>query len=243
MANVVLSPHLDDAVLSCWHVLDAPGEVEVLNVFAGSPPPGREPPVWDAMTGATDSAERMRERREEDRRALALAGREARSLELLDAQYRDEPLTAEDVAEQLAEILPPGASLLAPAAISDHPDHRIVRDAALLLGDEHDVTLYADLPHAIMHGWPSWVTGETDDHGAGHAWMRALLGAGLAVEQLVARVLSLDPSMWGRKLRAVSAYRTQLAALNQHAFAPLDDPRTLGWEITWPLSRAARSVG
>jgi LmbE family N-acetylglucosaminyl deacetylase len=240
---VVLSPHLDDAVLSCWHVLEGSDDVSVLNVFAGTPPAGTEPPLWDAMTGATDPAERMRERHAEDRAAMALAGCEARSLDLLDAQYRPAPLTAGEVAPHIAEALPSDAALLAPAAINDHPDHRLVRDAALLLaGDGHEVTLYADLPHAIVRGWPKWVTGEPDDHAAGHDWIRTLLGAGLEVEQLVARVLPLDEATRRRKLRALAAYRTQFDALGRCAFAPLDDPRTLGWEITWPVTRATSAA-
>ena len=39
--KVVLSPHLDDAVLSCWHVLGREGDVRVVNVFTGSPEDGR----------------------------------------------------------------------------------------------------------------------------------------------------------------------------------------------------------
>jgi hypothetical protein len=40
-ANVVIfSLHLDDAVFSCWHVLDSERAVSVMNVFAGVPPPG-----------------------------------------------------------------------------------------------------------------------------------------------------------------------------------------------------------
>ena len=46
------------------------------------------PAWWDRYTGATNSLERVRERIEEDRRALALAGRTAVYLDLLDAQYR-----------------------------------------------------------------------------------------------------------------------------------------------------------
>jgi hypothetical protein len=30
---VILSPHFDDAVLSCWHALASAGEVLVVNVF------------------------------------------------------------------------------------------------------------------------------------------------------------------------------------------------------------------
>ena len=38
-ACVVLSPHLDDAVLSAWHVLRSGGDVCVVTVFAGLPDP------------------------------------------------------------------------------------------------------------------------------------------------------------------------------------------------------------
>jgi hypothetical protein len=44
----ILSPHPDDAVLSCWHLLSDPGEARVINVFAGIPPPGRTG-WWDAQ--------------------------------------------------------------------------------------------------------------------------------------------------------------------------------------------------
>lgn len=70
---MILSPHLDDAVLSCWRVLEAHRSVRVVNVFTGSPPEGSPAPWWDRLTGATDPVRRMAERRAEDRRALALA--------------------------------------------------------------------------------------------------------------------------------------------------------------------------
>ena len=66
MTTVILSPHLDDAVLSCWHVLTQPGEVVVITVFAGVPTGLTAPAWWDRYTGATDSGERVRERIEED---------------------------------------------------------------------------------------------------------------------------------------------------------------------------------
>ena len=70
MTVVVLSPHFDDAVLSCWHVLRAPGTVQVVNVFTGAPPEGSPPGWWDRLTGAPDPGERVRERAEEDRIAV-----------------------------------------------------------------------------------------------------------------------------------------------------------------------------
>src|SRR5436190_795304 len=47
-ATTILSPHPDDAVLSLWHVLAGPGEVAVVNVFAGRPA-GSELGWWDAL--------------------------------------------------------------------------------------------------------------------------------------------------------------------------------------------------
>ena len=87
----ILSPHLDDAVLSCWHLLAGPGEVAVINVFAGIPPTGAPAGWWDRMTGHADAQAVVRARRDEDRAALALAQREAVNLDFLDRQYRPGP--------------------------------------------------------------------------------------------------------------------------------------------------------
>jgi hypothetical protein len=96
--SVVLSPHLDDAVLSCWHLL-AGGDTTVVTVFAGVPEPGTC--GWsDRLTGASDSAARVRERLGEDTRAPALAGASSGRLDLLDEQYRgngDVPAVAEQL--------------------------------------------------------------------------------------------------------------------------------------------------
>src|SRR5205823_10683098 len=85
--ELLLSPQWDDAVLDCWALLSSPRELQVVNFFAGIPAPGRVA-IWDAITGAEDSAARARERLEEDATALRRAGREPVSLALLDAQYR-----------------------------------------------------------------------------------------------------------------------------------------------------------
>ena len=47
---VILSPHLDDAVLCCWHVLSGPADVRVINLFAGLPARGAAPGWWDRRT-------------------------------------------------------------------------------------------------------------------------------------------------------------------------------------------------
>ena len=55
--ELLLSPHLDDAVLDCWSVLSDERELNVVNIFAGIPAPGPLT-LWDAITGAADSPSR-----------------------------------------------------------------------------------------------------------------------------------------------------------------------------------------
>jgi LmbE family N-acetylglucosaminyl deacetylase len=239
--RAVVSPHLDDAVLSCWHVLTGPGAVVVVNVFDGVPAADAPLGWWDLRTAATSSAERMRERRAEDRAALALTGRHGIGLGLLDDQYRDSAPPADDIAALIADVLDPAIALCAPVAFDGHPDHVLARDAALVLARAgRRVSLYADLPHATADGWPAWVTGDRREGAdVDAAWSRALADTGLETGGLVARVRPLGSVARARKLRAISAYRTQRQALDAVSFAPLDDPRALGWEVGWEVTRSA----
>src|SRR5262249_61987535 len=129
MQVAVLSPHLDDAVLSCWHLLASSDHVVVINVFTGIPAQGRPPAYWDRMTGAADSVERMRERLAEDERALAVAGRRAEYLGFLDGQYRKDAPTG--IPEAVGAQLPDGAAVFAPAGIGGLAGHGPVSDGWL----------------------------------------------------------------------------------------------------------------
>jgi LmbE family N-acetylglucosaminyl deacetylase len=246
MSTVILSPHLDDAVLSCWHLLSRPGEVMVINVFAGVPTGLRAPAWWDEYTGATDSGERVRERIEEDRRALALAGRGPTNLGFHDEQYREHPQPLEQLIEQIALRLPLKAAIYAPAALTNHADHMLVRAAALELRTAGaDVSLYADLPHATVHGWPAWVVGArtpaTKDLAAA-VWARVLATTGLAAAELTPSVHALDPVAYARKLAAVQMYRTQVTALEEFANRPLTERGALGYEVAWATGSVSRAV-
>jgi hypothetical protein len=242
MAAVILSPHLDDAVLSCWHVLSQPGDVEVVTVFAGVPMALTAPAWWDRYTGAVDSGERVRERVEEDSRALALAGRTAVNLGFLDEQYRDDEQALAPLIEQIEPLLPPRARIYAPAAFANHADHALVRAVALQLRDAgFPVTLYADLPHATLHGWPAWVIGRQRAGSwdlAAATWDRALAGTGA----FAPTVYALDAEAYGRKLASVRMYRTQLHGLEEFAGRPLTDREALGYEVEWATASPAATV-
>lgn len=236
--TVILSPHFDDAVLSCWHVLTGAGEVLVVNVFAGEPPAGTLG-WWDRLAGVTDSAAAVRTRVEEDRRALALAGRAAVNLPFLDSQYRQPHQAPGEIVQALREVLVTGARIYAPASLGDHHrDHAAVRAAALALHAEGaNVALYADLPHATMKGWPRWVldgaSSGTDT--AGERWASQLETTGVPVERMVATTQRLPAETHARKLEAVLTYSSQTNPLQRVFGRSLEDPQLLGTEVTWQL--------
>lgn len=221
----VLSPHLDDAVASCWTVLESPADVLVVNVFAGIPEPGSGTHLWDAITKADDSPRRMQERLDEDREALSQLGRPAVNLGFLDAQYRDDEHAPDQLAAALGPHVQAAAAVYAPAGIGGHPDHVLARDAALTL--RQDVRLYADQLYATLYGWPPWVDGRPSEPFLDvDAYWRHHLPPGL----WSAQVSALDAAAYERKLDAVNCYRTQLAAFK---FA---DPGVLAHEVFWEPS-------
>ena len=173
---LIVSPHLDDAALSCGALLDRGRPAEVLTVFAGRPVPPRQG-VWDLRCGFGSSAESIPARLREDDAAFAGSGHTVRRLELLEEQYLDAPrgddesdavaaavaAWADSVADGVV-ALPVGAGrsrsslarLRALALRRDdpprHPDHVFVRDAgASALHAHARVTpaLYEELPYLL----------------------------------------------------------------------------------------------
>lgn len=231
---IVVSPHFDDAVLSCWHLLDGDADALVVNVFSGAPPSGAPLGWWDGVTGATDAAARVRERLAEDRAALAVAGRPSIELGFLDGQHGRDPGDREAIESRLRELAADGSALAAPAGLDEHEDHCIVRDAAVALRREGvEVVLYADLPHASVHGWPDMVL-DGDE-----AWQRPLCQVGVDTAGLSLEVHRLEPSDLRRKLSAVERYPTQLAAL-EHTFGTSALSDALSCEAVWRSAMAAR---
>jgi LmbE family N-acetylglucosaminyl deacetylase len=236
---VILSPHLDDAVFSCWHLLESPRAVDVLNVFAEPPPPGTHLPRWDRITGARDPVTRVLKRIEEDRAALALAGREPTNLPFVEAQYRKEPPTLDEVLPAIREHVSESAEVFAPAGIGNHSAHLLIREAALeLAGDGVTVSFYADIPYATEFGWPAWVSGGDPapflDVDA--AWSEAL--DPILQADYEPRVVTLDEEAQRRKVEAMETYRTQFAALEAGGQRRLTHPELVRSEVVWmrPIS-------
>ncbi len=243
--ELLLSPHMDDAVLDCWGLLAGERDLVVVNVFAGAPARGTLA-QWDALTGATDSAQRVRERIAEDTAALAQAGRRAHNLGFLDAQYR-----AEELAPRLREIdhavgglLAAAARVHVPAGIGAHPDHLLTRRyGRMLLRAGIPVRLYAELPYCVRHGWPHWVDGRpAEPHRDVDAfWRSALAGVPELPPLRSATVGRLADAPAAGKLAAMRCYRSQLPGLEYGARHVLADPEIHRFEVGWELIAGDRA--
>jgi LmbE family N-acetylglucosaminyl deacetylase len=234
---LLLSPHLDDAVLDCFSELAGGEPLVVVTVFAGIPADGVIP-GWDRICGATDIKAHLRERMDEDREALATLGREAVALPLLGQNYRGGgPRPAlRDLGDLIARHAPAASRVLAPAMVGEPiPDHLFVRGFALALHRQGmPVTLYADIPYATQFGWPHWVTG-TDRNpriDVDVFWSRFLAQVP-GIEGARTRVLALTPDEAARKLETMRMYRTQFEGLD--AVGKLSDPTVHGFEVYWDL--------
>jgi LmbE family N-acetylglucosaminyl deacetylase len=215
---LLLSPHLDDAVLNCWSVLTSEPNLRVVNVFAGTPRPGFVSD-WDRKCGASSSADHVRVRISEDERVLGGLGHRPANLSFRDIQYARRGIarvTMPALDRAVAEIVPAVSLAYAPAALGEgHIDHRLVRSYARGLARAGvPVRLYADLPYAVRDGWPAWVR-------------EGRPGPGV-------RVITLDDEAARRKLEALQGYATQFAALDEDG--RLSDPRTLRHEVFWSVA-------
>ncbi len=174
---IYLSPHLDDAVLSCgaiiWNQIHSDrAAVEIWTIFSGDPPPGRLFPFARLLhlrwkTGAEGPAAR----RVEDNTACRTLGCAPVHLNLPDCIYRSIPGTnqprirknddlfrfnpAKDnpLIEELTQVinaaLPEKSILVVPLGVGGHIDHLITRAAAESL--DMPLRYFADFPYSGDH--------------------------------------------------------------------------------------------
>jgi len=217
-----VSPHYDDIALSCGGTvarLAAAGFApEIVVVFGDQPDPAV--PLSPFATQMHDgwglgAADAIAARRREEAVAAALLGATSRVLPFLDAIYRGDAYTGDDVlfappppheaglpsrvAAALAsdEAPTPAVRWYAPLAVGDHADHRHVFAAAsALAGAGWDVWFYEDLPYAIN---PGSVERRLEE-----------IAAAVALEPAATVAVG---EVWETKLEAVLAYPSQLATI------------------------------
>lgn len=176
MRWVYLSPHLDDAVLSCGGLIYEQARqgmpVAIWTFMAGYPWQGSLSEFASRLHAEWGTGSAVRTvfvRRKEDRSAASLLGAQVRHFRFLDMIYRQSgdgtPLYSENVffverhpddkslPEHLAQTLHAAINLddvlVCPLAIGGHLDHILVREAAEKLG--RPLWYYADVPYILQY--------------------------------------------------------------------------------------------
>ncbi|GAP11501.1 uncharacterized proteins, LmbE homologs [Bellilinea caldifistulae] len=173
---VFLSPHLDDAVLSCggliYELIQNGEKVEICTICAGDPPPGELSPLAEMLHqrwGVT-AAQSQATRRNEDLAACQVLGATPFHLDIPDCIYRRNPNTGEplitanealfqplpaveyplaaQLAQQLAGHIPTASRIVCPLTLGGHVDHHLTRTAAEQLG--RPLWYYADYPYLLQ---------------------------------------------------------------------------------------------
>lgn len=219
--HIVLSPHLDDAALSCGGMiaaLAAAGQpVLVVNICSGSPGPETAFSPFAQATHARwglPPAEAVRLRRAEDETALETLGADSYQLDLLDAIYRLPASYADDATlfgavaqgdplgyalgarlRALAERYP-AAIFYGPLGVGRHVDHQATHGAVSALARAGaSVAFYEDFPYVLRAG----------------ALAERLAELGGA-EAFVPMVTAIDGTL-ARKIGAIEAYASQISSL------------------------------
>jgi LmbE family N-acetylglucosaminyl deacetylase len=186
--TAVLSPHLDDAVLSLgsWIAAETQAGVEVMlvTIFGGDPASDAPAGDWDARCGFETAGAATRVRRSEDAEACALVGARPVWLPFLDGQYRADD--GEDIWTHLSDAVGDAGRVLVPGFPLAHADHRRVADLVDgRLQDRQSVGLYLEQPYA------------TSPAGASGTWVR----------------VKASRSQRAAKRRACAAYVSQMRML------------------------------
>ena len=149
---MVISTHLDDAVLSCAQFIHANPGTTVVTVLAGAPDVYHKG-YNSKSTGKPYAPDAVRMRRDEDAKAMSMLSAQYVWLDLLDNDYLqanpridDQDEIRDAISGVLRERQP--VSVVAPLGLI-HADHVAVSDACLELAirSEHEWYLYMDMPY------------------------------------------------------------------------------------------------
>jgi LmbE family N-acetylglucosaminyl deacetylase len=189
---LLISPHLDDAILSAGRLMADRTDNVVVTVFAGNPEDAENVHTpYDKTCGFGDAAGAMYARREENDLATALLNADAVNFDYVDEQY-GEPADMEQVLEALQRVVD-GRDydyILGPLGLG-HPDHVKVSDVVRRLKTDKPIYLWEDLPLRVVE--PELVP-------------KRLAEIGLSFDDKV----NLPAGDISRKVRALSCYTSQI---------------------------------
>lgn len=200
---VIVSPHLDDAVLGCGRFLAAHPGVTVVTVYAGRPATYPDPMThWDTISGFSAGDDVLAARHAEDDAALTVLGAVPHRLDFVEHQYLAPPdwvgpdATVDTLERELRKLAP--SAVLLPFGLAN-PDHGATHEAGMLVRERF--------------GDPAWLLYE--DFGYKHipgllAWRVAQLFRRGVWPTPVAVPTDPDDSA---KQSALACYRSQLLAL------------------------------
>ena len=235
---IYLSPHLDDAVLSCGgqisQLIQTGGSALIVSIMAGDIP----------TTAISDFAQSLHDRwqlasnvsavrREEDRAACQLLGADYYHLDFLDCIYRQDPVSGAALydseealfgelhpAEKSLAIslagdfahLPTSDRVFAPLTAGHHVDHQLTRLAAEMWLGSNALTYYEEYPYALSK------EAMTRELSSDNIWRSS--------------VVQLTEAALAARIEAIACYRSQLSTF----FSGYED-------IVRSVSQYAQEVG
>lgn len=146
---IFISPHFDDAVLSCGEWI-AEQEGAIVVTVCGGAPRSYLVTDYDVKCGFKDSTDAVHRRYLEDYRAISVLGAYHDRWQFCDAQYGEqrEPGNLEDMLHQ--QVFADTDQVVAPLGLA-HRDHIRICDAVLTVAKSSDVplVLYEELPRRV----------------------------------------------------------------------------------------------
>ncbi len=218
--RVLLSPHFDDAVLSAWSKISF--GTTIVTVCGGIPDQLTAVSSADQKCGFDSATFAAIARRKEDQRVCERIGVRYRHLDFLDNPYHRNK-DVKSVKKQLDAAVGEAEEIYAPLGIGAHPDHIVVRNAALDLfrDKEIDLYLYADYPYAAERN-----TDKTE-----YRWDKTLHSIKAVLDE--AESVELDMEQILKKIDTFRLYTSQVDVLKSHYSRLLDCPGILGTESFW----------
>ncbi|MFN8441670.1 MAG: PIG-L family deacetylase [Caldilineaceae bacterium] len=214
---IYLSPHLDDAALSCGGQIakqtTAAKSVLIVTITAGDPPSGAESHYIAELHSRWElEQDAVAARRAEDIAACQILGADWLHWDVPDCIYRFHPQTraplyqsdpdifgdvhaaeaglVQKLAERLRN-LPPAQQIFAPLTLGHHVDHLLTRAAAEAVWGKQ-LAYYEDYPYAQKEGALEAVIGKEAS-----SWF--------------AEVVALSEADLQQKINAIAAFKSQLS--------------------------------